>query len=398
MIKIIPEYGDTNNPDVRAKYAYLEGYVSIFSNTILFFLKLFLGLFINSIALIADSVHSFSDTGTSVVVILGFKMAKQPSDKEHPHGHGRIEYIATLIIAVLLIVTGFGFIQQSIERIINNQTIKNQEYAIIIGIIIIISSAVKEFLARFSFTLAKKIKSDVLIADAWHHRSDVFASIAVGLSIIASSYGYPFVDAVFGIVVSLIIIYVGVNLARTSSNILIGKAPDKQLIEQIKETATKTNNVKGIHDISIHDYGTTKILTLHAEFDNNLSLEEAHKIADDLEKNIYNKTNFSSIIHLEPKKPVDYLFRKNVIEKLLEKQKQIISFHKIVIINTGEKDNIKMHLVVDKNMPVKDSHELSKTLKSILKKHYGPCEIDIHFDPCIDYCNICTISCSKRSK
>ena len=137
MIKIIPEYGDINNPNVRAKYGYLEGYISILGNTILFLLKLFLGLFISSIALIADSIHTLSDVGTSAVVILGFKTAKTPSDKEHPHGHGRIEYIATLIISVLLIVTGIGFIQQSIERIINNQTIINQEYAIIIGIIII---------------------------------------------------------------------------------------------------------------------------------------------------------------------------------------------------------------------------------------------------------------------
>ncbi|MDH7507073.1 MAG: cation diffusion facilitator family transporter, partial [Candidatus Thermoplasmatota archaeon] len=273
MIKIIPEYGDINNPDVRAKYGYLEGYLSIIGNTILFLLKIFLGLFINSIALIADSIHTLSDVGTSVVVILGFKTAKQPSDIEHPHGHGRIEYIATLIISVLLIVTGVGFIQQSIERIINNETIINQQYAMIIGIIIIISSTIKELMARFSFNLGKKINSETLIADAWHHRSDVFASIAVGLSIIASSFGYLFIDAIFGVIVSFIIVYVGINLARNSSNVLIGKAPDKKLIEQIKETATKTSNVKGIHDISIHDYGTNKILTLHAEVDNNLSLE-----------------------------------------------------------------------------------------------------------------------------
>ena len=398
MPKIIPEYGDVKDPNVRAKYGYLEGYVSIVGNAVLFLLKLFLGLFINSIALIADSVHTLSDVGTSAVVILGFKIAKQPSDKEHPHGHGRIEYIATLIIAVLLIVTGFGFIEQSIERILNRQTIVNQEYAIIIGMIIIISSIVKEVMARFSFILGKKISSDVLIADAWHHRSDVFASIAVGISIIASSFGFPFLDAIFGIIVSFIIIYVGIGLARTSSNVLIGSAPDKNLIEQIKETAIKTNKVKGIHDIFIHDYGTTKILTLHAEINNNLALEEAHKIADELERNIYNQTKFSSIIHMDPAKTTDKVFKKKIIKKILEKQKQIKSFHKIVIINTGEKDNIKMHLVVDKDMSVKETHELSEILKTNIKKQYGPCEIDIHFEPCIDNCKICTISCSKRLK
>jgi len=396
MPKIIPEYGDINDPNVRAKYGYLEGYVSILGNTLLFLMKLILGLFINSIALIADSVHSLSDTATSGVVIFGFRVATKQPDKEHPHGHGRAEYIATLIIAILLILVGFGFIQQSIERIIKTEIIEHGEYIIIISIIVFLSAIGKEIMARFSNAIAKKINSDVLKADAWHHRSDSISSIGVAIGILGARYGFPILDPIFGIIVSFIIIYVGINLVKTSSNILIGSAPDKKLIDQIKETAIKTNKVKGIHDIFIHDYGTTKILTLHAEIDNNLPLEEAHKIADNLEKNIYNQTKFSSIIHMDPTKTTPKVFKKKIIKKILEKQKQIKSFHKIVIINLGEKDNIKMHLVVDKDMSVKDTHKLSEILKSIINKQYGPCEIDVHFEPCINNCKICTISCSKR--
>ncbi|UCD13838.1 MAG: cation diffusion facilitator family transporter [Thermoplasmatales archaeon] len=396
--RIIPSYGNINDPVVRAKYGYLEATISIVGNTALFLLKLFLGLFINSIALIADAFHTLSDVGTSGVVIFGFKLAKQPSDIEHPFGHGRVEYIATLIIAILLVITGVGFIQQSIERIINNIGIINQEFAIIIGIIIIVSSIIKEAMARFSFALGEKINSDVLIADAWHHRSDVFASIAVGISIIASSFGYPFIDAIFGIIVSFIIIYVGINLARTSSNFLVGQAPDNQLIKEIKEVASQTKNVKGIHDISLHDYGTTKIVTLHAEVDDNLSLEKAHKTADELEKNIQDKTKYSTVIHIDPTETLKNIKdKKRVIEALLEKQKEIKSFHKIRIIHTEEKDNIKMHLVVDEKMPIHDSHTLCNQLKTILEKKYGPCKLDIHFDPCIKNCKICTIFCLKRT-
>ncbi len=398
MPKIIPEYGDVKDPNVRAKYGYLEGYVSIVGNTLLFLMKLILGLFINSIALIADSVHSLSDTATSGVVIFGFRVAAKQPDKEHPHGHGRAEYIATLIIAILLILVGFGFIQQSIERIIKTEIIEHGEYILIISIIVFLSAIGKEIMARFSNAIAKKINSDVLKADAWHHRSDSISSIGVAIGILAARYGFPILDPIFGIIVSFIIIYVGIKLVKTSSNILIGSAPDKKLIEQIKETAIKSNKVKGIHDIFIHDYGTTKILTLHVEIDNNLPLEEAHKIADDLEKNIYDQTKFSSIIHMDPAKTTDRVFKKKIIKKILEKQKQIKSFHKIVIICATEKDNIKMHLVVDKNMSVKKTHKLSEILKSIIKKQYGPCEIDIHFEPCIDNCKICTISCSKRLK
>jgi cation diffusion facilitator family transporter len=397
MAKIIPEYGDINNPNVREKYGYLEATVSIIGNTLLFLMKLILGLFINSIALIADSIHSLSDTATSGIVIFGFRIAAKQPDKEHPHGHGRAEYIATLIIAILLILVGLGFIQQSIERIINVETIEHGEFAIIIAIIVLLTAIGKEVMARYSNAIAKKINSDVLKADAWHHRSDAISSIGVAIGILGARLGFPILDPIFGILVSIIIIYVGISLVKTASNYLIGRAPDKKLIEQIKETALKTNKIKGIHDIYLHDYGTTKILTLHAEVDNNLSLEEAHKIADNLEKDIYNQTNLSSIIHIEPIKATDNVFRKKIIKKILEQQKQIKSFHKIVIINTGEKDNIKMHLVVDKDMSVKDTHELSEILKSIFKKKYGPCEIDIHFEPCINNCKICTLSCSKRS-
>ncbi len=397
MVKIIPEYGDLNDPNVRAKYGYLEGYVSIVGNTILFLLKLILGLFINSIALIADAVHSLSDTATSGVVIFGFRIAKKQPDKEHPHGHGRAEYIATLIIAIILIIVGFGFIQQSVERIINVETILHGEFAILISIVVLLSAIGKEVMARYSFLISKKINSDVLKADAWHHRSDAISSIGVAIGIIGARYGFPILDPIFGMLVSIIIIYVGIDLVRTASNFLIGQAPDKELIKQIKETAIKTKKIKGIHDVSLHDYGTNKILTLHVEVDNNLPLEEAHKIADELEKNIYNQTKFSTIIHLEPAKTTDDVIKKNILTKILEKQKQIKSFHKILIINTGEKDNIKMHLVVDKDMPVKDSHELCEILKSILKKQYGPCELDVHFEPCINNCKICTISCSKKS-
>ncbi|UCD13825.1 MAG: cation transporter, partial [Thermoplasmatales archaeon] len=197
---MIPQYGDSQDPIVRAKYGYLEATVSILGNTLLFFLKLLLGLFINSIALIADGVHSLSDVSTSGVVIFGFRIAKKQPDKEHPYGHGRAEYIATLIIATLLIITGFGFIQQSIERIIDPQNITHQEYAIIISVIVMVSAVLKELMARFSFAISKRIKSDVLRADAWHHRSDAISSIGVAISIIVSRYGFPILDPIFGII------------------------------------------------------------------------------------------------------------------------------------------------------------------------------------------------------
>jgi cation diffusion facilitator family transporter len=394
---MIPDYGDSKDPVVRAKYGYLEATVSILGNTALFLLKLFLGLFINSIALITDGFHSLSDVSTSGVVILGFRIAKKQPDKEHPFGHGRAEHIATLIIAVLLIMAGFSFIQQAIGRIIDPQTIAHQEYALAISVIVLISAVVKELMARFSFTISKRIKSDVLSADAWHHRSDAISSIGVAISIIGSRYGFPILDPIFGIVVSVIIIYVGITLIRTSSNFLMGQSLDKKTIEKIGILAKSTDGVKGVHKISLHDYGTTKVITLHAEVDNNLTLDMAHAIADTLENRIQEKTLCSTIIHLEPKEMhIDMKTRKRIIETILSKQKEIISFHKIQIIRGIENDDLKMHLIVDKDMPTQSSHELCHRLKSNLQKEYGPCDVDIHFEPCGKDCKICTISCQKR--
>ena len=395
--RIIPNYGDLNDPDIRAKYGYLEATVSIIGNVGLFLLKLFLGLFINSIALIADGVHSLSDTATSGVVIFGFKSAKKPPDKEHPYGHGRVEYIATLIIAIILVLVAFSFIQQSIEKIMNPEPFIHQEYALIIAIIVIISAVVKELMARYSASISRRIQSDMLYVDAWHHRSDAISSIGVAIGILGARYGFPILDPIFGLFVSVIIIYVGINLIRTSSNFLIGKGPDQELIKQIEKISNKTEDVIGIHDISIHDYGTTKILTLHAEINSNLSLDEAHKIADNLEKNIQFKTNYSTIIHLDPiKLNIEIKNGKNIIETILNKQKEIISFHKIQIIHGIRNDHIKMHLIVDKDMSVEDSHELCHRLKSIFEKAYESCDVDIHFEPCGKDCKICTISCQKR--
>jgi len=395
---LIPDYGDVNDPTVRTKYGYLEGTVGIIGNSILFVIKILLGLFLNSIALIADSVHTLSDVSTSAVVIFGFKVSKKPSDKEHPFGHGRAEYIATLIIAILLVVTGFGFIEQSIERIINSVTITNLDYAIPVGIILIISALVKEWMSRFSFAIGKKINSDILVADAWHHRSDALASVAVGVSIIGSYYGYMILDPIFGVIVSIIIIYVGIILGKNSSNYLMGQEADKDLLENVRRVAKSVNGVKGVHDISVHDYGKSKVITLHAEVDNKLMMDEAHSIADELENKVLEKTNHSTIIHLEPR--AEYYESKSkerIIEKILEKEKEIISFHNIQVIKRKDKDDIKMHLVVDKDMAVKDSHNLSDKLEAIIRREYGPCNLDIHFDPCGKDCNVCLLPCKKRS-
>jgi len=396
---IIPEYGDPKDLNVRAKYGYLEATVSIIGNVILFLIKLLLGIFINSIALIADSVHSLSDVGTSGVVIYGFKVSKKPPDESHPYGHGRMEYIATIIIATLLIVVGFGFIEYSAERIIDPQELLNQDYIFIIGIIIIITAVVKELMAEYSILIGKKIKSDILVADAWHHRSDAISSVAVGIGIIGTTYGYPILDPIFGIIVSFIIIYVGIEIIKSSANVLMGHAPDEALVQDVKKLVTTIKGVRGINKVKIHDYGVTKVVSLRVNVENNLRLDDAHEIADRIEKKIRNKMNYTTIVHLEPEEiSTNGRLTERIVENILDKQKEIISFHKIQIISGGKKDDIKMHLVVDQDMSTNKTHDLCHRLESIINNKYGACNVDVHFEPCGNDCKVCTFSCSARKK
>ena len=243
------------SPEVRAKYAYLEAYVSIVGNTILFVFKLFLGLLINSIGLITDSFHTLSDSASSIVIIFGFKASKKEPDAEHPFGHGRFEYITTLIIAVLLFIAALQFIWQSLIRIIDMVEIIAEDYVLFIGFAVILTAVVKEAMARFSIRLGKKIESPALMADAWHHRTDALSSVAVGIGIIGSYYGASILDPIFGFVVSILIIYTAFTLFKYSSDTLVGRSPDKDIMDKIKNAAGSIDGVCGVHEITVHDYG-----------------------------------------------------------------------------------------------------------------------------------------------
>lgn len=292
----IKDYKNIDAITVRTNYGFLEAWVSIFGNLILGLIKIILGITTNSIALIADAFHTLSDMITSIIVFFGFRLAKQPGDLKHPYGHGRAESIATLIIAILLIIVGVEFIHAAIDRLRNPVEIKN------IGLLIIvmfISTIFKAWLTRFSLYLGKKINSEMLLADAWHHRSDVYASILVILAAIGVKIGYPKMDGIFALLIAGIIIWAGFHLAKSMISLLIGEAPSRELISQIISTATRIKGVKGIHGIEIHDYGQTKACSVHIEVTPNLSTTQSHDIATKVEENLKEKLGLTSVAHVD---------------------------------------------------------------------------------------------------
>lgn len=289
---------DENGQYDRASIARLEGWTSILGNFFLSIIKVILGLSLGSISLLADAVHTASDIATSAVVLVGFKIAQRPADDKHPYGHARAETTATLIISVLLIITGLTFGKASIERLIAPVTVGG---SISVAIVMIFSALFKEWMARFSIYLGNMINSSALIADAWHHRSDAIATTMVAVAIVASMYGYFWVDALLGLLVSGLIIYTGLELANSSTSTLLGEAPNPEIIEEIRTEAMNVEGVQDVHKINIYDYGEGKrFVSLHIQVDSKMDIVRAHDIASVAQHSIAKRLGMEPIIHIEP--------------------------------------------------------------------------------------------------
>jgi cation diffusion facilitator family transporter len=374
---------DSGTVRSRTYYGYLEGIVSIVVNLVLAFIKFVLGIYINSIALIADGLHSLSDLFTSFIVILGFKSAQKPPDEEHPFGHGRSEDIASLIIAILLSVVGVEFFITSIERVIHPEVVKGN---FIFFIIVILTVVVKEVLAQYSVYLSKKIDSSTLLADAWHHRSDALGSIPVAIGILASAFGYYQVDSISGMIVSIIIIYVGYGIAKDAINDLLGKAPPKDFIEKIKNLAC-SDGVADVSDIYVHRYGTRNVISLNVKVEP-MTLEKAHSIADSVEKRIAQEFDASVMVHVDVFQ-VDASVKKEIYS-MVKEHKEVISCHAITV-----EDKIEFHILVDKTMSVEDAHELAHHLQKDISTRFNR-DVRIHIEPCIDECEECIQDCEVK--
>jgi len=283
----------------RKTTGYLEAWVSIVGNILLFVFKFVFGIALNSISLIADAFHSLSDVLTSIVVLLGFKLGDRPADKEHPFGHGRIEQIATLIIAFMLLIVAYDLGKTSIERILHPQRVDSNLWVVLF---MVASAIFKEWMARFSVFLGKKINSSALIADAWHHRSDAVASFLVGIGLLLINFGFYYLDGILGLGVVVLLGWVGIDLIRSSSSFLIGEAPSKELIDEINKVVLSVPGVLSFHDILVHDYQNNKIISLHIEVKENLTAKEAHKIALEVQDRLKERLESSEIsVHVDPR-------------------------------------------------------------------------------------------------
>ena len=281
----------------RRRAGYLEGVVSIIVNITLFAVKCYVALIHSSVALLADSIHTFSDSLTSIVVIVGFWISYRPADKEHPLGHGRAEAIATVVIGTLLASVAAELFQTGMGKILSRESILFSWYIVAV---LSASAVVKEAMARWSMWLGRRYEAQPLIADAWHHRADATVSALLAISI-ALGREIWWVDGVLGLTVSSFILYTSIKLIIGGSRELLGAGPTEREVETLKKLAySSSDKVADVHHIHVHRYGTHTEVTLHIRLDGRTSLEEAHEISSNVERRIREELGWEATVHPEP--------------------------------------------------------------------------------------------------
>ncbi|MGQ9663281.1 MAG: cation diffusion facilitator family transporter, partial [Kiritimatiellia bacterium] len=288
--------------EVRERYVRLESWISILGNTFLGTTKLVFGMLTGSIALSADAVHTYGDMLSSAVILVSMRIAATPPDDKHPHGHGRAEAIGTLLVAAMLIVAAIEFAQAAVRQFFYpspklDSLAPKMEIALII--LLLLFWVFKEWMARFSADLGRRIGSEALGADAQHHRSDALATLLVVCSLFSTRLGYPWADGIFGLGVAAFIGWAGIGFALRMMSQLMGEAPSRKLIDNIFSAASSIKGVRGVRGITVHDYGSYKVASLQIEVAGNTNTADSHQLATLVEESISRRLGLSAVVHVE---------------------------------------------------------------------------------------------------
>ncbi len=372
----------TGKTERRAAFGIVEGWVGMCLNAVLFAVKLALGLSIGSVALIADAVHTLADGVSSAVLIVGSHIARRPADREHPYGHGRVEILAAVIIAVLLGIAGVEFFKSSVQRIMAPVALV-ADWAVVA--VVLVLAAVKEYNARFAVSLARRCGSKAIEADAWHHRSDGFATVLVAVGIVGSKYGYPILDGVMGIAVSLVILATALHLAKKSVDPLIGAAPDPEEIEHLAGAALSVDGVHGVHDIVIHDYGEVRLISLHIETCASESPLALHATAESVQQLLSEGRKGHVVVHVDPidRSHPDYEDAHRALRRIVAAEPRVQSFHDLRLAGQGAELELTCDLVVEPD--VDDIAAVKRAVIERIKQATVAGSVEVAVEPLFAY-------------
>ncbi len=287
-----------DDPAVREKYGRLSSIVGIVCNALLFGIKYFIGTISGSISIVSDAFNNLSDGASCLVTLFGFRLAAKPADKDHPFGHGRMEYLTSMIIAAVIFLMGFELLKSSVGKITAPEPVMFSAAAVIS---LIASIGVKLWMSAFNGKLGRKISSPVMLATARDSRNDVFATGAALIGLTASLFTELPVDGVMGLIVSVLIIKAGFEILKDTVDELLGKPADKEIVEELESLITSSDRIIGIHDMLVHNYGPGKMIaSCHAEVRSDENFSLVHEIVDAAEREVYNKMGIIMTIHMDP--------------------------------------------------------------------------------------------------
>lgn len=364
----VKDYENTGDTKVRTAYGTMAGIVGICCNIVLFGAKLFTGILLHSISVMADAFNNLSDAASSIISLIGVKMAEKPADKDHPFGHGRIEYIAAFIVAFIVIQVGFSLFKTSVGKIRNPEDIHFQAISLVI---LLLSVGVKLWMGMFNRKLGRRINSSVMMATAADSLGDVAATSAAILAIVVYAVWKVNIDGIAGIVVSVFVMLAGVGIAKDTLAPLIGEPVDSKIYEQISNFVSSFDGIMGTHDLIVHNYGPSRSMaSIHAEVPNDVDVQVSHEIIDKIEREAMRCLGVFLVIHMDPIETHDEKVAslRIMVEEVLREVDSRLTFHDFRVVEGQQRINLIFDVVspreyqgqVQENLKTRICDEIAK--------------------------------------
>ena len=375
----VKNHDDIKDSKVREQYGSLSSFVGIFCNVLLFAVKFTIGTMSNSLAITTDAFNNLSDSASSIITLFGYKQAAKPADRDHPFGHGRVEYLVSLVIAVIIMFVGFEFLKTSIDKIRNPQQVIFSTVALVS---ILISMGIKLWMYYFNQHLGHKINSSTMIATSKDSLSDVAATGVTLLSLIVSKFSDIPIDGWVGLLVSGFIMNAGYQIIRDTVDTLLGQGADQETVDSIIKIIESKDVVLGVHDLIVHNYGPGKMLaSAHVEVSADCDIIHSHDQIDNIEREIYEQLGISIVIHMDPIEVNNETIRSlhDFVKDILKEVNETLSMHDFRVV-VGETHT---NLIFDVEVPfeIKETNEeLKNKIDDKIKEHYPSYYTVITFD------------------
>lgn len=375
----VQDYEKTEDSRVRERYGMLSSVVGILCNILIFTSKLIIGTIVHSIAIISDGFNNMSDCASCIVTMFGYKMAAKPADKDHPFGHGRMEYLTSLVIAAVIVVVGCELLKSSVTKIVHPEAVT---FSVAAMIILILSILIKIWMGFFNKKLGKRIQSSVMLATAQDSFSDVFATLATLIALVASLWTNAPVDGIMGVLVSALILISGFGIIRDTVDQLLGKPADEEVVKKLKEMVEESAVALGMHDLIIHSYGPGNLIgSVHIEVDAADPILDIHDAIDELERNIYEELHIRMTVHMDPIEVgnTEVEGYKKMMTEIVEKIYKQLSIHDFRVVSGPTHTNFIFDLLIPYDCKLTETYireEIDKRLAQYDRRFYAVITFD----------------------